>query len=56
MILKNTKLTESDRRYFDLKAKITEAAREGKLGREWYAYNPTNGKYELRPKRIYKHI
>lgn len=56
MIIKNPKTTREDQRYFDNKAKIIEAHREGKLGKEWYQYNPKTGKHELKPKRIYKRV
>ena len=50
------KTTREDRKYFDEKAKITQAAKEGKLGKEWLFKNPVNGKWELRPKRIYNKV
>ena len=52
MIVRNPKTTKADRRYFDEKARIKEAADAGKLGKSWFFKNPKNGKDELRPRRI----
>ena len=51
MIIRNIKTTRSDRRYFDEKAKIKEAADAGKLGKSWFGRDK-NGEHKLRPKRI----
>ena len=52
MVIKNIKTTQSDRKYFDEKGRIKEAADAGKLGKSWFYKNPKNGKDELRPRRI----
>lgn len=56
MIVKNIKNTREDRRYFDEKAKIKEAAENGRLGKSWFFKNPKNGKDELRPRKIIKRV
>ena len=56
MILKNDKSTSSDRRYHDEKGKITEAAKQGRLGKSWFFKNPKTGKQELRPHRLIKRV
>lgn len=56
MIIKNIKTTSSDRKYFDTKGKLVEAANAGKLGKQWYNYNKQKGVWELKPHKIYKRI
>lgn len=56
MIIKNLKTTKQDQQYFDQKGQIKQAAEAGRLGRDWYFKNPKNGKYELRPKRIFSKV
>jgi len=56
MNIKNPKTTGLDRKYFDEKARITEAAKAGKLGKSWFVKNEKNGKHELRPKNIYRKV
>lgn len=56
MIIRNIKTTSEDRRYYDAKAKITEAAKAGRLGKRWFYKNPKTGKNELRPHRIRKMV
>ncbi len=51
MIIRNIKTTAADRRYFDEKAKIKEAADAGRLGKSWFARDK-NGEHKLRPRRI----
>lgn len=55
MILKKLR-TEDDRKYFDEKAKIIEAHRNGKLGKSWYKLNEKKGQHEIRPKEIFKRV
>lgn len=52
MIVKNLKTTKADRRYFSEKAKINQAANDGRLGRSWFQVNPETGKTEVKPKAI----
>jgi len=56
MIVKNIKTTREDRRYFDEKGRMKEAAEQGKLGKSYFFRNPATGKDELRPRRIIKRV
>lgn len=56
MIVKNPKTTKADQRYFEERGKISEAAREGRLGRSWFTLNPKNGKWEVKPHATYKRV
>lgn len=56
MLLKNPKITKLDRKYFDEKGKMSQAANEGKLGRSFFTVNPKTGKQELRPRKNYARI
>lgn len=56
MIVKNIKTTREDRRYFDEKGRIKQAAEQGRLGKSWFTKNPKTGKDELRPRRLIKRI
>lgn len=55
MLIKNPKDTRSDRRYFDEKGKINQAANEGRLGRSWFRVDE-NGKSVLSPKKVIKRV
>ena len=54
MIVKNIKTTREDRRYFDEKGRMKEAAEQGRLGKSYFFRNPATGKDELRPRRLIK--
>lgn len=55
-LIKNIKTTDSDRKYFDEKAKINEAARQGKLGKSWLKQDPKTGEHKVAPKKIFKRV
>lgn len=56
MIIKNIKNTASDRKYFDEKGKINEAARAGKLGKSWLKQDPKTGEHKVQPKGIFRRV
>ena len=56
MIIKNLKTTREDRKYFDEKAKINEAARAGKLGKSWLKQDPKTGEHKVKPKGIFRRV
>lgn len=55
-IIRNIKNTASDRRYFEEKGKIKEAAEAGRLGKSWFRKDPRSGNQVLSPKKVIKRV
>lgn len=56
MLIKNPKITALDRKYYDERAKINEAARAGKLGKSWFVRNLKTGRMEVKPKATFRRV
>lgn len=56
MLIKNIKTTREDRRYFDEKGKIKQAAEAGRLGKSWFRKDPRTGQDILSPRKVIKRV
>lgn len=56
MIIRNIKDTKADRRYFDERGRIAEAARAGKLGKSMLTLDPKTGEWHANPKKTFRRV
>lgn len=56
MIIRNIKTTREDRRYFEEKGRIKQAADAGRLGKSWFRKDQKTGQEVLSPKKVIKRV